>query len=112
MKNASDNAALEAQYLRYDMIASHYSGRHFFRTKRGFLGLASPGVELQGGEMVLVLDSLSFPVVARNFKQDVSKAQLVGCAVVRGIDLRNSNAHGGRTPDGLFLGGKQLFQFL
>jgi hypothetical protein len=66
--------------------AAQFRGRQFFCTRNGLLGLASPGVQgIEPGDRVVLLDGLSFPLVARG----ESRLAVVGCANVRGVKLHH-----------------------
>jgi hypothetical protein len=92
-------------------VKTHFSGRSLFWTRQGFLGLTAPGTELCEGGDVLLLNGLSFPMVVEDLNQEKCSGRLVGCAIVRGVDLLDSKAKTPKVPEGFALGEKRLFKF-
>ena len=69
--------------------AAQFRGREFFCTPSGLCGLASPGVRgIQPGDSVFLIDGLSFPLITRC--RGKSTLGVVGCATVRGVELRHT----------------------
>ncbi|KAH7115363.1 heterokaryon incompatibility protein-domain-containing protein [Dactylonectria estremocensis] len=107
-------AESEAARIRsYHALTAKFQGRCLFWTKKGFHGLSSPGVEGCGNAVVL-LDGLSFPMVIRDVEGDDSgRARLVGCALIRGVDMRKSRDTGSaKLPAGFSLEEKTVFKFV
>jgi hypothetical protein len=103
---------LVAARVRHNItVRTHFSGRSLFWTRQGFHGLTTPGTELCEGADVLLLNGLSFPMVVKDFNQEECSGRLVGCAIVRGVDLLDSKAKTPKVPEGLALGEKRLFKF-
>ncbi|KAK0750123.1 heterokaryon incompatibility protein-domain-containing protein [Schizothecium vesticola] len=76
--------------------AAHFRGRQFFVTKTGLFGLACPGVEeVKVGDHVVLLDGLSFPIVARGCGD--SRLAVVlwedGDLLARGLGLKKFVIH-------------------
>jgi hypothetical protein len=92
-------------------VRTHFSGRSLFWTRQGFHGLTTPGTELCERADVLLLNGLSFPMVVKDFNQEECSGRLVGCVIVRGVDLLGSKAKTPMVPEGFALGKKRLFKF-
>jgi hypothetical protein len=92
-------------------VRTHFGGRSLFWTRQGFHGLTTPGAELCERADVLLLNGLSFPMVVKDFNQEECSGRLVGCAIVRGVDLLDSKAKTPKMPEGCALGEKRLFKF-
>ncbi|KAM6523092.1 hypothetical protein FSOLCH5_003711 [Fusarium solani] len=107
------DGTVAARIRRYHALTAKFQGRCLFWTKKGFHGLSSPGVEGCGNAVVL-LDGLSFPMVTREVEGDDSgRARLVGCALIRGVDMRKSrDASGAKLPAGFSLEEKTAFKFV
>jgi hypothetical protein len=89
--------------------AAQFRGRQFFCTRTGLLGLASPGVQgIEPGDRVVLLDGLSFPLVARSCGE--SRLAIVGCANVRGVKLHHK-CEDAELP-GPILGSKRTLMFV
>ncbi|KIW08032.1 uncharacterized protein PV09_00976 [Verruconis gallopava] len=104
--------SLKKKMRMSNAITTHYSGRYLFWTRRGLLGMTSPGVELKGGETLLMLDGLSFPVVARDFNEKQGRGRLSGCSIIQGFELSDRIDISASVPDGFELGSKRLFKFI
>jgi hypothetical protein len=94
-------------------VKAHFNGRSLFWTRQGFQGLTAPGVEPCEGADVLLLNGLSFPMVAKDFNEEQGNGRLVGCAIVRGVDMRTwkGKAEAPQVPERVELGEKSLFKF-
>ena len=93
----------------FHSLAAQYQGRVLFWTNRGFHGLTSPGIETCGNAVVL-LDELSFPMMVR--KDNSGAAQIVGCAVVRGVDMQSRDVAKAKLPAGFTPQDKTVFKFV
>ena len=94
-------------------VKAHFSGRSLFWTRQGFHGLTTPGTELCERADVLLLNGLSFPMLVMDFDQEECSGRLVGCAIVRGVDLLTRKAETPpKVPEGFTLGEKRLFKFI
>jgi hypothetical protein len=107
----SKDELVAARVRQNATVRAHFSGRSLFWTRRGFHGLTTPGTELCEGADVLMLNGLSFPMVVNDFNQEKYSGRLVGCAIVRGVDLLDSKAKTPKVPEGFALGEKRLFKF-
>ena len=94
-------------------VKAYFNGRSLFWTRQGFQGLTAPGVEPCEGADVLLLNGLSFPMVAKDFNEEQGNGRLVGCAIVRGVDMRTwkGEAEAPQVPERVELGEKSLFKF-
>ncbi|KAK5655810.1 hypothetical protein OQA88_5348 [Cercophora sp. LCS_1] len=73
INNAGNDASSRAEEER----AAQFRGRQFPRTTTGLLGLAAPGVnDVEVGDQTVLLDGLTFPLVAR--AQPDSRLAIVG----------------------------------
>ena len=88
-----------ARVRRYNEIADQYSGRCLFWTQQGFHGMTSPGVQFCDTAIVALLDGLSFPVVVRNADK-TGRGRLVGCTIVRGVDMQGKDSGKAKLPAG------------
>jgi hypothetical protein len=84
----ASNEVVASRVRRYNSVVAQFQGRCLFWTKQGFHGLSSPGVG-GCGHAVVLLDGLSFPMVVRD-----DDKQLVGCAIIRGVDMQGEVAGG------------------
>jgi hypothetical protein len=107
----SKDEVVAARVRQNVTVRTHFSGRSLFWTRQGFHGLTTPGTELYEGADVLLLDGLSFPMVVKDFNQEEYSGRLVGCAIIRGVDLLESKAETPEVPEGFALGKKRLFKF-
>jgi len=95
--------------LMDEEMAALFRGRQFFCTRTGLLGLASPDVRgIEPGDRVVLLDGLSFPLVARSCGE--SRLAVVGCANVRGVKLHHK-CEDAELPGGI-LGSKRTLMFV
>jgi hypothetical protein len=95
--------------LMDEEMAALFRGRQFFCTRTGLLGLASPRVQgIEPGDRVVLLDGLSFPLVARSCGE--SRLAVVGCANVRGVKLHHK-CEDAELPGGI-LGSKRTLMFV
>ena len=109
----SKDETVAARVRHNNVVKAHFSGRSLFRTRQGFYGLTAPGIELCEGADVLLLNGLSFPIVVKDFNKENGSGRLVGCAIVRGVDLNSwtGKAEAPKVPEGFELGVKRLFKF-
>lgn len=81
-------------------------------TKAGLVGLTYPGVgEVKLGDRAVLLDGVSFPVIARPLDRDDSELSVVGCANVRGVKLRH-RIEDVELSANVTLGARQMFAFV
>jgi hypothetical protein len=92
-------------------IEAHFEDRVIFWTKKGFHGLSSPGVT-GCGQVVVLLDGLSYPMVVKNVDNHSGRQQLVGCAIIRGVDMRRRDTGEVKLPVGFSLGEKKSFKVM
>jgi hypothetical protein len=78
---------------------------------RVFLGVTSPGVEFCARAALVLLDGISFPVIAQELDNDTGDARFVGCAVVRGVDMSSGDADRVVVPPGYALNDRMVFKF-
>ncbi|KAF1957210.1 HET-domain-containing protein [Byssothecium circinans] len=108
----SKDELVAARVRQNVIIKSHFSGRSLFWTRQGFHDLTTPGTQLcERADDVLLLNGLSSPMVVKDFNQEDCTGRLVGCAIVRGVDLLDSEAETPKVPEGFALGEKRLFKF-
>jgi hypothetical protein len=107
----SKDELLAARVRQNVTVRTHFSGRSLFWTRQGFHGLTAPETELCETADVLLLNGLSFPMVVKDFNQEDCSGRLVGCAIVRGVDLLDSKANTPKVPEGFALREKRLFKF-
>ncbi|KAE9380825.1 hypothetical protein N431DRAFT_449575 [Stipitochalara longipes BDJ] len=101
-----------AARVRYNTaVKTHFSGRSLFWTRQGFHGLTTPGTELSERADVLLLNGLSFPMLVKDFNQEKCRGRLVGCAIIRGVELLDSKSKTPKVPVGFALGEKRLCKF-
>lgn len=105
------NASVAARVRGFVSLTTQFRGRSFFWTEKGFHGLVAPGVECREDDVVLLLDGMSFPVVARDFDERTGSGKLVGCGLVQGVKLKGENDDEPRVPVGFALGEKTVFKF-
>ena len=91
-------------------VKVQFDERSLFWTRQGFHGLTTPGTELCERANVLLLNGLPFPMLVKDFNQEECSGRLVGCAIVRGVDLLDSKAETPKVPEGFALGEKRLFK--
>lgn len=91
-------------------IKAHFSGRSLFCTQQGFHGLTAPGAELREEANLFLLNGLSFPMMVKDFNEEDGSGRLIGCAAIRGVDLRDLGKRAPKVPKGFVLGKKRVFK--
>lgn len=107
---ASRDELVAARVRLNATVRAHFSGRSLFWTRQGFHGLTAPGTERCEGADVLLLDGLSFPMMAKDYNEEKCTGRLLGCTIVRGVELMDREAKTPKLSEGLELGEKRLFK--
>lgn len=103
---------IAARVCWYNSVTAQFKGRCLLWTERGFHAVASPGVEFCRRATVLLLDGLSIPMMVKDFDEEKGHGRLVGCALVRGVDLHGGYGDRPEVPAGFSLGQKTFFKFM
>jgi hypothetical protein len=102
---------MAARVTHYETVFNLFRGCYYLWTGGGFRGIACPGVETCDKESILaIIDSLSFPVVVRDYDEETGEGWLAGCALMRGIDMLSKDTEKAILPPYYNPGAKRVFK--